>query len=127
MTDHFGRLWRRFVITRVTIALILAGCATPRGVLDVSWVAPVTNTDDSSLTDLVAYRVYYSTTDPPCPAGRTVVAAAPKVTLPPDQRLVVRLTGLTLGELYYVAVTAVNSWGKESSCTGAVSARARQP
>jgi len=55
------------------------------------------------------------------------VAAAPKVPLPPDQRLEVRLTGLTLGKLYYVAVAAVNSRGIESSCSDTVSARARQP
>src|SRR5438445_10119936 len=107
-------------------ALILTGRAAS-GVLDASWVAPTTNVDGSPLTDVVSYRVYYSTTDPPCPRGRAIVAAAPKVPLPPDQRLEVRLTGLTLGKLYYVAVAAVNSRGIESSCSDTVSARARQP
>jgi len=110
----------------VTTALILAGCAAS-GVLDVSWVAPTTNTDGSPLTDVVSYRVYYSTMDPPCPTGSAIGAAAPKVPLPPDQRLVVRLTGLTVGKLYFVAVTAVNSRGSASSCTSTVSGRARQP
>ena len=126
MTDHLGRLRCRDIITPVTAALILAGCAAS-GVLDASWVAPTTNVDGSPLTDLVSYRVYYSTTDPPCPTGSVIGAAAPKVPLPPDQRLVVRLTGLTMGQLYFVAVTAVNSRGSESSCTTTVSARARQP
>ena len=61
------------------------------------------------------------------PGGRAIVAAAPKVPLPPDQRLEVRLTGLTVGKLYYVAVTAVNSRGIASSCSSTASARARQP
>jgi len=126
MTDRLGRLRCRFIISPVTTALILAGCAAS-GVLDVSWVAPTTNTDGSPLTDVVSYRVYYSTTDPPCPTGSAIGAAAPKVPLPPDQRLVVRLTGLTVGKLYFVAVTAVNSRGNESSCTNTLSARARQP
>jgi len=126
MTDRLSRLRCRFIITPVTTALILAGCAAS-GVLDVSWVAPTTNTDGSPLTDVVSYRVYYSTTDPPCATGSAVVAAAPKVPLPPDQRLVVRLTGLNVGKLYFVAVTAVNSRGRESNCTSTASARARQP
>ncbi len=126
MTDRLSRLRCRFIITPVMTALILAGCAAT-GVLDASWVAPTTNTDGSPLTDVVSYRVYYSTTDPPCPTGSSIVAAAPKVQLPPDQRLEVRLTGLTVGKLYFVAVTAVNSRGIASSCTSTVSGRARQP
>jgi hypothetical protein len=126
VTDRLGRLRCRFIITPVTTVFILAGCAAS-GVLDASWVAPVTNTDGSPVTDVVSYRVYYSTTDPPCPTGRAIAAAAPNVPLPPDQRLSVRLTGLTLGNLYYVAITAVNSRGTVSSCSDTVSARARRP
>ena len=118
--------WHRSTTMAAGTALILTGCATG-GVLDASWVAPVTNTDGTPVTEVVPYRVYYSTTDPPCPRGRAIVAAAPKVPLPSDQRLEVRLTGLTLGKLYYVAVTAVNSRGIASSCSSTVSAPARQP
>ena len=125
MTDRFGRLRCRLIIPLATV-LILAGCAAS-GVLDASWVAPITNADGSPVTDVVSYRVYYSTTDPPCPTGSAIVVAAPKVPLPPDQRLEVRLTGLTVGKLYFVAVTAVNSRGSASNCTSTVSGRARQP
>jgi Fibronectin type III domain len=129
VTHRLGRLWRHSIITPVTTALILAGCAAS-GVLDVSWTAPTTNTDGRPVTDVVSYRVYYSsTTDAPCKSGgaTVAVAAAPKVPLPPDQRLVVRLTGLTMGKLYFVSVSAVTSRGNESECTSTVSARARQP
>ena len=126
MTDRLRRLRCRFITTPVMSALFLTGCAAS-GVLDASWVAPITNADGSPLTDVVSYRVYYSTTDPPCPTGSSIVAAAPKEPLPSDQRLEVRLTGLTVGKLYYVAVTAVNSRGIASSCSSTASARARQP
>jgi hypothetical protein len=125
VTDRLSRLRYLFIITTVMIALTLPGCAS--GVLDVSFVAPTTNTDGSPLTDVASYRVYYGTTDAPCPGGRVIVAAAPKVPLPPDQPLGVRLTRLTVGKLYYVAVTAVNSRGIESNCTSTVSAPARRP
>jgi len=119
VTDRFT------VVVGSAMELILTGCATG-GVLDASWVAPITNADGSPLTDVVSYRVYYSTTDPPCPGGKSKEVDAPKGPPAADQRVSVRLTGLTVGELYYVAVTAVNSRGLESSCTRSVSARARQ-
>jgi hypothetical protein len=125
MTNRVRRLRWRSIISLLTTALILTGCA--RGVLDVSFLAPTTNTDGSSLTDVAAYRVYYGTAAAPCPGERAIIAAAPKVPLPPDQPLEVRLTRLTVGQLYYVAVTAVNSRGIESACTNTESARARRP
>src|SRR6266566_1523858 len=121
-----ARMTYRSTTMAAAAALILTGCAAS-GVLDASWVAPATNVDGSPLTDVVSYRVYYSTTGPPCPGGRAIVAGAPKVPLPPDQRLEVRLTGLTVGKVYYVAVTAVNSRGIASDCSSTVSAPARQP
>lgn len=127
MPGRLCQFQRRTVISSLTAAaLILGGCAA-RGVLDVSFLPPTTNTDGSPLTDVASYRIYYSTTNPPCPGGQMVAAAAPKKQLPPDQPLGVRLTGLTLGTLYFVAVTAVNSRGLESSCTKTANARARRP
>ena len=62
--------WHRSTTMAAGTALILTGCATG-GVLDASWVAPVTNTDGTPVTEVVSYRVYYSTTDPLVPeAGR---------------------------------------------------------
>src|SRR4029453_8882209 len=115
----------RFIITSVTMALILAGCAAS-GVLDVSWVAPTTNVDGSPLTDIASYRVYYSTADAPCTTGKSI-RVAPAQAPAPGQRIVFRLSGLTIGQLYFVAVSAVTSRGNESDCASTVSARARQP
>ena len=115
-----------FHTSRAITVLLLAGCATG-GVLEVSFVAPSTNTDGSPLTDLTTYRIYYGTSDSPCRGQRAIVATVPKVPLPADQRLTVKLTGLTVGQLYFVAVSAMNSRGIESECTKALSARARRP
>ena len=111
--------------TTMVAATVLTGCATG-GILDASWVAPITNTDGSPVTDVVSYRVYYSTTDAPCPRRKSI-RVAPSQAPAPGQRIVFRLTGLTIGELYYVAVAAVNSRGIESECSSTASARARQP
>ena len=55
-------------------------------ILDVSFMAPLENTDGSPLTDVATYRVYYGTTDAPCPGESVIVAAAPKVPLPLTSR-----------------------------------------
>ena len=65
----------RLVLAFVFVACIatIGGCFLMRGsdgVLDASWTAPTTNADGSSLTDLVSYRVYYSTTNPLVPVVR---------------------------------------------------------
>jgi hypothetical protein len=118
-------------LTLLGLAVTLAGCITTRssagrGVLEVTWTAPTMNTDGSPLTDLASYRVYY---------GRSATclftpfrSVKPLTNSPPaDQTLLFRLTGLTVDELYYVAVTAVNSRGDESECAMAGSARAHTP
>jgi hypothetical protein len=103
------------------------GDSVVAGVLDASWTAPTTNTDGSSLTDVASYRVYYSTTAPPCPSGHVLTVASSSARPAPHQTVSVRLTGLTMGQLYYVAVTAVNSRGVQSGCSITASARARRP
>ena len=97
------------------------------GVLDATWAAPTTNTDGSPLTDLASYRVYYSTTGPPCFSGRVLTVASSTARPAPHQTASARLTGLTMGQLYYVAVASVNSRGVQSGCSTTASARARRP
>jgi len=97
------------------------------GVLDASWTAPTTNADGSPLTDLASYRLYYGTTNPPCPDGPFLTVASATARPAPHQSVSARLTGLTVGQLYYVAVTAVNSRGVASACSITKDARARRP
>jgi hypothetical protein len=97
------------------------------GILDVSWTAPTTNADGSALTDLAYYRVYYGTTNPPCPGANSVTIVSSTASPRPDQIVSFRLTGLTPGTLYYVAVTGVNTRGAWSGCSTIASARAHRP
>jgi len=107
--------------------LLFTKASAADGVLDVSWTAPTTNANGGPLTDLASYRVYYSTTNPPCPGGPFLTVASSTARPTPDQKVSVRLTGLTMGQLYYVAIATVNSRGMLSGCTPAASARARRP
>jgi len=115
--------WRSTLPLLVT-ALVVAGCASG-GVLDVSWSAPRTNADGSPRTDATTYLVYYNTRTQPCPGGSFVRVGSPAARSGADQTVRVQLTGLTPGELYYVAVVAVNSQGVWSGCSDTTSARAR--
>jgi hypothetical protein len=121
-------------VARLGLALALAGCAGTTGgapdapsggVLDLSWSAPATNVDGSASTDVVSYRVYYGTTAGRCPGGTFLTIPAPPGS--PGQTVSTKLTGLKVGELYYVAVSAVSQSGRESACTTWASARARSP
>ncbi len=105
----------------------MTGTAVDAGVLDASWTAPTTNADGSPLTDLAFYRVYYGTSASPCPSG-TFQQLASSVSAPSPNRTVhFRLTGLTMGHGYNVAVVAVNSRGAPSACSVGASAPARRP
>jgi len=105
--------------------ILLVAASGYAGVLDTSWTAPITNTDGSGLTDLAFYRVYYSTSDSPCPGSTFLQVATSTSIPPPNQAVSVQLTGLTTGSIYSIAVTAVDTAGRESACSDAVNAVAR--
>ena len=105
----------------VVLMLVLVGSASG-GALDVSWIAPTTNTDGSPLMDLAAYRVYYGTSSTPCPTGAKIQLASPTPTPPANQALATTLTDLMAGTRYYVSTTAVDANGNESPCVTPVSA-----
>jgi hypothetical protein len=113
-------------VTVLALASVLAACASMRGgVLDLTWTPPPANVDGTPSTDIASYRIYYGTTPSPCPGG--TLLTVPATTARPGQAVKTRLAGLKMGELYYVAVTAVSSSGKESGCSVVASGRARQP
>src|SRR5215470_8752541 len=116
--------WRLSVGLALAVSLFAMSHAVA-GVLDASWTAPTNNTDGSSLTDLASYRVYYSTSATPCP-GSTFFAVASSTTTPPaNQTVSFRLTGLTTGSTYNVAITAIDTGGNESACSPIASAVAQ--
>src|SRR5437879_10742354 len=120
----------RAAVNRIGLGLILGGVlltATPAGagILDTSWTAPTTNADGSPLTDLASYRVYFGLSNPPCPGSSYSQVASSTPSPAPGQTVTARLTGLSTGSLYYVAVTAVDTNGNESACITPLSAVAR--
>src|SRR5262245_7646717 len=95
------------------------------GILDATWTAPTTNMDGSALTDLASYRVYYGPQSAPCPGTTPAQIASPTASPGANQTVTSRLTGLTAGTSYTVAVTAVDAAGRESACSGLATAVAR--
>src|SRR2546428_7906082 len=88
---------RRF--TLLVLCLMFVACnpigGGGDGDLDASWTAPTTNADGSPLTDLMSYRVYYSTTNPPFPR-RPFFSVAPPTRHPaPDHNGYLRRHGPT--------------------------------
>jgi hypothetical protein len=76
--------------------------------------APTTNTDGSPLTDLASSSA-------PCPGSPSVQVASPTSRPGPNQTVSARLTGLTTGTLYNVAVSAVDATGAQSDCSSIAS------
>ena len=107
------------------LELVLMTTPSTAGILDATWTAPTTNTDGSPLTDLASYRIYYGITSSPCPGSSVVQVTSPASSPGPGQTVSQRLTGLTAGALYNVAVTAMDAGGMESACSSIASAVAR--
>ena len=92
-----------------TIQVVGTNAAT--GTADVSWTAPTTNTDGSTLTDLAGYNIYYGTS--PNALNQEVQV----VTIGVSNYVI---SGLTSGTWYF-AVTAYTSTGTESSLSNVAS------
>src|SRR3989449_6934673 len=119
--------WRRWLLGLgvVLSGVLLRAAPGGAGILDVSWIAPTTNSDGSPMTDLASYRVYYGASNPPCPGASFFQVASSTSSPPSNQVVTFRLTGLSSGTLYYVSVTAVDTSGNESACATPASAVAR--
>jgi hypothetical protein len=116
----------RLLAIGVALATLFA-TATPivAGVLDALWMMPTTNVDGSALTNLDSFKVYYGTSNAPCPGSAFISVTALTSAPGPNQTATTTLTGLASGTTYFAAVTAVNSAGAESACSPVASAVAR--
>ena len=120
----------RSAVAHVALSCLLSGVllgtsSSTAGILDATWTAPTTNTDGSPLTDLTSYVLYYGTSPSPCPGSSSVRVASPTSSPGPNQTTSFKLTGLTTGAPYNVAVTAVDAVGNQSACSSVASAVAR--
>ncbi len=118
---------RHLYLSLGIVCVLLTSVAAHAGILDLDWIAPTTNADSTSLTDLSGYNVYWGTssltTCPPASPPQFVAAARPD---PQSSTLVTsQLTGLTTGTIYFVRVTAVDTSSNESVCSVEASNSAR--
>jgi hypothetical protein len=81
------------------------------GSASLTWVAPTVNTDDSPLTDLAGYYIYYG------PSSDTLMQMT---TLVDSQAKSYDVTGLTSGTWYF-AVQAYDSAGNRSALSNIAS------
>ena len=75
------------------------------GEAQLSWSAPTENTDDSTLTDLSGFKIYY---------GQSAVNLNQSITISDAGATTFLVQSLVTETTFYFAVTAVNSLGIES-------------
>ena len=108
---------RNRLIASVALAsLLYLGCmvvalAQPTFTVTLSWTAPITNEDGSTLTNLAGYRVYYGRSAEEVVIGPNVI----EVGDPGAVQHVLTQNVLQPNTLYFFAVTAVNTNGVESA------------
>jgi Fibronectin type III domain len=83
------------------------------GEIRISWQAPTTNEDNSTLTDLSNHRVHYGTVSRGSQTNPASFQYQSSTTLPASQTSHT-LTGLTNGLRYYISVTAIDTAGNQS-------------
>ncbi len=78
---------------------------TSYGVVSISWTAPTENTDNTQLTDLAGFKIYYGTS-----ANQLVNV----VTISSSQTYTKVIDSLLIDQTYFFAVSAYNKLGVES-------------
>lgn len=71
-----------FALSALAFAGFFASNALASGNATISWTAPTTNEDTTTLTDLAGYRIFYSTAALDCAAWDAAADAAARLTTP---------------------------------------------
>lgn len=116
---------RRTAIVLVLAAVTAVGSGAEAASLSLSWNAPSTNADGTPLTDLAGYRVYIGTTLPACPSASFHSVSSPTTRPGFGQTVSTIITALGAGTTYVVRITAIDTGGNESACSGAATGVAR--
>ena len=101
----------RWLLASIVVVAVVHLLASPAraGVLDAAWNAPTTDADGNPLANLASYRVYYGTSNPPCPTSLFLTVPLVTSASAPDAVISVTLTGLIAKAVYFVQVTAVDA------------------
>ena len=119
-----SRRWLRIAV--LVLAGIAAGAASVDAAsLSVSWNAPTTNANGTALTDLAGYRLYLGTTQQACPGASFLTVSSSTARPAAGQVVSHRIASLNAGATYFLRVTAVDSAGNESACSGTASGVAK--
>lgn len=116
----------------ISLALLLTACGgssgTPSNTATLTWDAPTTNVDETPLTDLAGYKIYYSTTPvittqlpTGCSSGLLIPSTTSSPTVGTTVTATVPLPDPATPTTYYFAVTACNASGYESAFSNEVS------
>ncbi len=87
------------------VTITVSNQPTGEGFATISWTAPTFNTDNTPLSNLTGFKVYY---------GTSVEQMTESVIVSDANATSVYIDGLTNNNTYYFAVTAFNSNGVES-------------
>jgi List-Bact-rpt repeat protein/centrosomal CEP192-like protein len=115
---------RLLIAVLILAAVVAAGASAEAASLPLTWNAPTTNANGTPLTDLGGYRVYIGTTTPACPSSSFHAVSSPTSSPTSGQTVSTRISALTADTTYVVRLTAVDTSGNESACTGSVSGAA---
>lgn len=98
--------WRKifFVAALIFVLLCVAYDISHAGEIVLSWEPPTKNEDDTPLTDLAGYKVYYGTESGNYSHNTNV-----------GNVTTYQVIGLTVGVTYYFSVTAYDTSGNESA------------
>ena len=107
ITDSGGLTER----SRITISVLEA-----IGSVNLSWSAPTQNTDNSALTDLTGFKIYY---------GLSPGELSNVITIDSSGERTYNVRRLQPGETYYFAMTAYNAFTVESSQTSPIARQAQ--
>jgi hypothetical protein len=121
-TRNPGRAGRHILVAALSsIALMAASVSAEAASVSVSWNAPTTSGDGSALSDLSGYRLYFGTSAPACPGSSFFTVASSTRTPAAGDTVSTLITSLVAGTTYFARVTAVDTSGNESPCSGVAS------
>jgi len=109
----------------ISVAILASLSRADAASLNVSWTAPTTNADGTPLKDLAGYRLYLGTQTPACPSASFHSVSSTTAAPAANQQVSQRLTGLSVNTTYVGRVTAVDTSGNESACSGSASGVAK--